>query len=73
VAKTLSATLLSEETKVDTNELSRSVTLVSVVRIGSPLLLKTNLPRPPDRAQVASERICFSIAGYHLPGNDSGP
>jgi len=71
VAKRLSATPLSEETKIDTNELSRSATLVSVARIGSPLLMKTNLPRPPDHAQVASERICFSISGYHPPGNDA--
>jgi hypothetical protein len=47
VANKFSAAQLAEETKIDTSEPSRGATLVPVARIGSPLLLKTNLPRSP--------------------------
>jgi hypothetical protein len=51
VAKRLSATPLMEETRLDISELPRSATLVPVARIGSPLLLKTSLPLPPETNQ----------------------
>jgi hypothetical protein len=47
VAKRLSAIPLTDETSIDTNELSRVKTGVPVARIGSSLLLKTSLPRSP--------------------------
>src|ERR1700680_901247 len=71
VAKRLSATTLIEETRMDTSEPPRGATLVPVVRIGSPLLLKTNLPSSPGTAKAASRRISLSIAGGIVPGNDS--
>jgi len=71
VAKRLSATPLSKETRIDTSEPSRGAILVPVARIGSPLLLKTNLPRSPGATQAATGRIHFSIAGRNVPGNDS--
>ena len=71
MAKRLSATPLSKETRIDTSEPSRGAILVPVARIGSPLLLKTNLPRSPGATQAATGRIYFSIAGRNVPGNDS--
>jgi len=71
VAKRLSATPLSKETRIDASEPSRGAILVPVARIGSPLLLKTNLPRSPGTTQAATGRIHFSIAGRNVPGNDS--
>ena len=71
MAKRLSATPLSKETRIDTSEPSRGAILVPVARIGSPLLLKTNLPRSPGATQAATGRIHFSIAGRNVPGNDS--
>jgi hypothetical protein len=59
VAKRLSATPLSKETRIDTSEPSRGAILVPVARIGSPLLLKTNLPRSPGATQAATGRIYF--------------
>ena len=71
VAKRLSATPLTEETRMDTSEPSRGSTLLPVARIGSPLLLKTNLPRPPGAARPASGRTFLSIAGRIVPGNET--
>src|ERR1700687_5962006 len=51
VAKRLSATPLTDETRFDTNEPSRVKTWVPVARIGSSLLLKTSLPRSPGHAK----------------------
>jgi hypothetical protein len=63
VANKLSATLLAEEAREDSSELSRDTALVPAARIGSPLLLKTNLPRRARARGAPSGRICFSIAG----------
>jgi hypothetical protein len=70
--KRLSATGLADETKIDRSELPHVTTLVPVARIGSPLLLKTSLPRLPAVAEArASERITLSIAGTQIGGNAS--
>jgi len=69
VANKLSATPLTEETNEDTRERLRATTLVPAARIGSPLLLKTNLPRPARARGATSGRICFSIAGGLGPRN----
>ena len=72
VAKRLSARLLADETTMDTSEPYRGATSVPVTRIGSPLLLKTSLPRfAPCRPTLHAGRIYFSIAGCDGPGNDS--
>jgi len=72
VAKRLSATPLTDETRVDTSELSRVKTWVPVARIGSSLLLKTSLPRPPVSARGPPQANSFlSIAGDNVPSNDS--
>jgi hypothetical protein len=57
VAKRLSATMLKEENQVESSEPRGGRTSVPVARIGSPLLLKTNLPRPPRHPKVATGRI----------------
>jgi hypothetical protein len=56
VAKSLAAAQLTEETRMATSEPSRGATLVPVARIGSPLLLKTNLP-PFTRHPVSGKRV----------------
>ena len=58
---------------MDTSELSRGATLVPVARIGSPLLLKTSLPLPPDAARRCSGRIFLSIAGTYCPEATTQP
>ncbi len=63
VAKRLSATPLTEETREDTRELSRTAALVPVVRIGSPLLLKTTSLVQPVLTGAPSGRIFLSING----------
>src|SRR4029077_16124852 len=71
VAKRLSATPRTEETRKGTSAASRVPTLVPEARIESSLLLKTNLPRRCAAAERCCERTHFSIAGYDVPGNDS--
>jgi hypothetical protein len=71
VANRLSTRPLTEEATMDTSEPSRGSTLLPVARIGSPLLLKTNLPRPPGATRSASGRILFSIAGRIVPSNET--
>ena len=71
VAKRLSATPLTEETRQDTSELPGGPTLVPVARIGFPLLLKTNLPCSPGSRQPQNSRIFLSIAVDNVHGNDS--
>ena len=72
VANKLSARLLADDTTMDTSEPYRGATSVPVTRIGSPLLLKTSLPRfAPCRPTLHAGRIYFSIAGRQVPSNDS--
>jgi hypothetical protein len=52
-----------------TKALRCSITLVSVARVGCPLLLKTSLPRPAGAAGAPSGRIPVSIAGSHAGRN----
>jgi len=49
--------MLKEENQVESSEPRGGRTSVPVARIGSPLLLKTNLPRPPRHPKVATVRI----------------
>ena len=67
VENRLSATPLNKGARIDTSELSRGSTLLPVARIGSPLLLKTNLPRPPDHAQAASAANLTQYSGRQSP------
>ena len=71
VEKRLSATALTDETKIDRNELPHVTTLVPVDRIGSPLLLKTNLPTLPAVAPAAASEFTHSIAATQIGGNAS--
>jgi hypothetical protein len=71
VAKRLSAAPLTAATKIDNSELSRGATWGSVARIGFPLLLKTNLPRPPGVRTSGVRANFLSIAGDNAPSNDS--
>jgi len=52
-----------------TKGLRCSITLVSVARVGCPLLLKTSLPRPAGAAGAPCGRIPFSIAGPNAARN----
>jgi hypothetical protein len=63
VAKRLSATPLTDETSIDTSELSRVKTGVPVARIGSSLLLKTSLPRSPGNAKDATGKPRSQYSG----------
>ena len=67
VAKRLSATPLTDETRVDTGELSRVKTWVPVARIGSSLLLKTSLPRSPGTAKDAAGKLLPQYSGLQCP------
>jgi hypothetical protein len=63
VAKRLSATPLTDETSMDTSELSRVKNWVPVARIGSSLLLKTSLPRSPGNADDAAGKLLPQYSG----------
>ena len=67
VAKRLSATPLTDETRIDTSDPSRVKTWVPVARIGSSLLLKTSLPRPPVRAKAAAGKLLLQYSGLQCP------
>ena len=67
VAKRLSATPLTDETRVDISELSRVKTWVPVARIGSSLLLKTSLPRSPGNTKDAAGKLLPQYSGLQCP------
>jgi hypothetical protein len=55
--------MLKEENKVETREPRCGRTSVPVARIGSPLLLKTNLPRPPRHTQGCNRTNLAQYSG----------
>jgi hypothetical protein len=54
----------------ETNGLLGATTLVSVARIGVPLLLKAILPRPAAASGAPTGRIFFSIAVQKAARNE---
>jgi hypothetical protein len=69
VANRLSAIPPREEIREATNTLRCFTSLISVVRVGHPLLLKTSLPRPVGATGAPPGRIPLSIARTHSARN----